>query len=184
VTRPPLVFFLSLTVGACTVDPPTLQQGTDAAPGGDGALAVDAAGAIDATPICTDQQPPEATRHHPLGYEYSEAGSNGSGCLGQCHNDILGPRFSVGGSVWDRRLEGGNPIGGATVVVIDAAGKVETMITNADGQFWSRAVLQAPIRTYASACPDSIPMVASTTGNCASAACHPSSAKIYLAPPL
>jgi len=134
----------------------------------------------DATPACEDVVA-AAPEHHPAGFEYGNGGVDGAGCLGQCRNGVAGPTFTIGGSLWNRRLEGGDPIAGGVVYVIDGADQVIRMVTNDAGHFWYRNPITLPLRTYATGCPDSIPMVANTTGNCsAGGACHGRDNKIFL----
>jgi hypothetical protein len=180
-----LLTSVCLAGGACIIESPTPAEQPDAAP----LPPPDAAPPPpDGTPECAPAVA-AAISHHPVGYEYGQAGGlDGVGCLGQCHNgNNVGPTFTVGGSVWNRRLEGGQPVAGATVVVIDGAGKVIEMVTNSAGQFYTNKSVTLPLRTYASGCPDSIPMEANATGNCGTGACHGSNNKIYLTnvdPPL
>jgi hypothetical protein len=168
--------------GACDL---TQTPGTTPDAGAPDAAPPPADAAPDATPIC-DYQEPYITGHHAERY-----GLGGAGCLGQCHNGQLGPTFTAAGSVFNRRTGGvngapaGSPVAGAIVYVIDSNGKVVAMTTSSNGEFYTSEPLAMPIRTYATACPDSIPMVDSTVGNCNLGACHGEDNKIYLpSPPL
>jgi hypothetical protein len=120
---------------------------------------------IDATPVCDLQEPARETGHHPIRYDQQ----SGAGCLGQCHQGTLGPKFTAAGTLFNRRT-----------YIIDSGGKVVRMLTADNGNFWTDEPLAPPIRTYASACPDSIPMIDATHGNCNVGACHGEEAKIYL----
>jgi hypothetical protein len=154
----------------------------DGAPPPDGTPPPDAAIPIDATPACDDIEPlVDQTGHHEPEYDRTSGGNQG--CMGLCHkaeDSLGGPVFTAAGSLWDRRNEGGNPIAGAYVYVIDADGKLVPMMTAANGFFWTGESLQMPIRTYASGCPDAIPMEANTTGNCNAGSCHGPNEKIFL----
>ncbi len=160
-----------VAVGACVLD-----ETTSAIPPAPDA---DLTPPIDATPACEDQQNALNSGHHPVRYDQG----TGAGCLGQCHQGTLGPKFTVGGTLFDRRTAGGDPIAGAKIYVIDNAGKVVEMITATNGNFWTDEPLSPPIRTYATACPDSIPMIDVTTGNCNQGNCHGENEKIYLPGP-
>ncbi|HLU65356.1 MAG TPA: hypothetical protein VKZ63_03745 [Kofleriaceae bacterium] len=149
---------------------------------------------IDATPACDDVQQAISDGHHadtggiPWVYNPQNGVGGTQGCLGGCHKEggAGGEIYTIGGALYDRRTGdgqggwAGNPIAGATIYVIDANGKVVKMITAENGYFWSDEPVQIPLRTYASGCPDSLGMMANTTGNCSSAACHGPEAKIYL----
>lgn len=165
------------TLGSsCKLDP--TQSGPDAAPIIYDATPPPPDAAPDATPICDDiELNVQETGHHPERYDFD---NGNAGCLGQCHNGTLGESYTIGGALYDRRTAGGDPISGAYIYVIDADGKVVEMMTAQNGFFWSNEPITPPVRTYASGCPDSIPMEASTTGNCNLGACHGEDNKIYL----
>jgi len=169
---------LGASTSSCKLDQP--QAGPDAAPGVADAAPPPPDVAIDATPLCDDVELAVAeTGHHNERYDYQ---NGNAGCLGQCHNGVLGEPYTVAGALYDRRTAGGDPLPGAYIYVIDANGKVVKMKTAQNGFFWSNAALVPPIRTYASGCPDSIPMEANTTGNCNAGNCHGEDNKIYLPP--
>jgi hypothetical protein len=192
--RPSLVLTAGLATGAlalataCAVDSGPLPSAADAGPVADATPAPDAAIPIDATPLCDDVQLNVLeSGHHAIRYDYQ----NGSqGCLGNCHNGtgVGGPLFTAAGAIYDRRTDdgnggpAGNPVAGAYVYVIDADGKVVPMLSAQNGFFWTSEPLRNPLRTYASGCPDSIPMVANATGNCNAGACHGEDNKIYVRP--
>lgn len=173
--------FAMTAAGGCAADTTGLATGADAAPPPpDATPPVDAAPPPDAVPACEDQTLTNVTGHHAVRYDYAAGGGNGAGCLGQCHNGTLGPKWTAAGALYNRRISGGDPVAGAYVYVIDATGKVIKMTTAQNGFFWTNQPLQEPIRAYATACPDSMPMIANATGNCDQAACHGETNKIYL----
>lgn len=183
----PASIALAVLLGACSVDSGPRPPGApDGAPEYDGAPPPDGAPAeviADATPACLDQtQNIQETGHHAARYDYSAQGGGGAGCLGQCHDGVLGEKYTAAGAVYNRRTAGGDPVAGAHIFVIDADGKVVEMISAQNGFFWTDDELTPPIRTYASACPDSMGMVANASGNCNSAGCHHEAAKIYVRP--
>jgi hypothetical protein len=181
-SAPPAAGLFALLCLGCAVEPPSQPAQPDASPPADAAP-----GAPDATPLCDNAETPTAYHHDP-GYEYGNGGIDGAGCLGQCHQGVgTGPTFTIGGSLWNRRLAGGDPIAGGIVYVIDGSGKVIKMVTNEAGHFWYRGAVTQPLRAYATGCPDTLAMEANTTGNCTAGACHGSNNKIYLTnvdPPL
>jgi hypothetical protein len=160
---------------ACAVENPSQRLQPDATPPPDAEIPPDA------TPLCTEPTTPNATLHHnEPDYDYVQTA--GAGCMGQCHNGTLGPTFTAAGSLWNRYSAGGDPVAGATIVVIDAQGEIVEMVTNEVGHFWTDLPLTPPIRTYATACPDAMPMQANASGNCNLGNCHGPSEKIYLPP--
>jgi hypothetical protein len=170
-----LVGALGAGAAACAVENPSQRLQPDATPPPDAEVPPDA------TPLCTDLVTPNATiSAHPADNDHIPGG----GCLGTCHDDsgVAGPKFTIAGSLWNRYSEGGDPIAGATVVVIGSNGTALDLVTNAKGQFFTDEVLPPPIRTYATACPDAIPMQANASGNCNLGNCHGPSQKIYLPP--
>ena len=177
-----------LVLAGCSVDSgqrlPGDPDGAPENPDASGPPPDGAPAPIDATPACTDQtQNIQETGHHPVRYDYTNGG--GAGCLGQCHDGVLGEKYTAAGAVYDRRTAGGNPVAGAHIYVIDGDGKVVEMISAQNGMFWTDEELKPPIRTYASACPDSIGMIAIASGNCnGTSACHDANEKIYVKPAL
>ena len=189
IARGSLALLCGLAMAGCSVDsgprPPGTPDGAPEVPDAAGPPPDGAPPPIDATPICTDQtQNIQETGHHPVRYDQSESGGNGAGCLGQCHDGILGEKYTAAGAVYDRRTAGGNPVAGAHIYVIDADGKVVEMISAQNGMFWTSEDLEPPIRSYASACPDSIGMIANASGNCNGPGCHTEIEKIYVRPAL
>ncbi|HEU5055159.1 MAG TPA: hypothetical protein VFU21_01480 [Kofleriaceae bacterium] len=174
--------FAGLLVAACAVDsgpgsPPDPPAADAAAAVPDGAPL-----AADATPACVDAVPQVAeTGHHPEDYDTTNGG--GAGCMGQCHNGSgLGEQYTAAGSLWNRRTEGGSPIQGAYIYIIDGNGKVVELMTAQNGYFWTDEPLAAPLRTYASGCPSSLGMEDDTSGNCNTGVggCHSLGNRIYL----
>jgi hypothetical protein len=179
----PSLPLVALLGAACAVDSGTAPS-YDGAPAPDGAPPAEGAPPpVDATPVCEDITLNVAeTGHHVATYDFD---NGGLGCLGgSCHNGSgLGETYTAAGSVWNRRIAGGDPVAGAYVYVIDANGKVVRMITAQNGFFWTDEELAAPIRTYASGCPESNAMEANTTGNCnANGTCHTEGNKIFVRP--
>lgn len=136
---------------------------------------------IDATPVCAPVSTALESGHHVTRYDYQ---NGSSGCMGVCHDGVLGPVWTIGGSLFDRYRTGGNPVAGAKIVVIDSRGKEVEMVTAQNGMFWTNEMVTPPLRTYASACPDSMPMIDNTNGNCNLGSCHGEDIKIFVPGPL
>lgn len=145
----------------------------------------------DATPACTNAAAPSESYRH---QDDEKWGLGGDGCLGSCHNGQgptvnVGHKLTIAGRVYNRRtIPNAAYVAGAHIFVIDANGQVLDLVTDTEGKFWYDGEVAFPIKTYASGCPDSIPMVdPSATGNCqegSGGVCHDASNKIYLTSPL
>lgn len=98
----------------------------------------------------------------------------GLACL-SCHTGAgLAPKWTLAGTLY-ASSSGGTAIPGATVTVVDAAGIEHKLITAANGNFYTNAALQFPVRVTASKCPDAKPMTgAPQSGDCNG--CHSATA--------
>jgi hypothetical protein len=122
--------------------------------------------------------------HHPERYEFQAASP---GCISvSCHGEPAGaaaPQFTVAGSLYSQRAQGGNPVAGAHVFVIDANNKVIDMITASNGFFYTQEAVAQPLTTFATGCPDRLEMASPANGNCSFGQCHGENYKAYLASP-
>jgi hypothetical protein len=137
--------------------------------GGGAAQPGDAAGgAVD----CDDLVAANGDGHH----------NPGLACL-NCHGGIgLAPTFTLGGTLY-KDLNGGAPLAGATIRVTDGAGQSVKIVTAANGNFYSTQALTFPLTVAASACPDTVPMMAQVQqgqGSCNAANCHDADMRINL----
>jgi len=147
---------------------PAQPSGAPAGPAPDG-------GAVDAAPPAADAAaclPALATtdkgKHHP-----------GESCA-RCHEGIKAPRFASAGTLYDGRT-GTVPVAGATIELIDAAGKIVRLTTALNGNFYTTEPLVLPVFTRASACPADRPMISKVqNGDCNAAGCHVAGNRIYL----
>jgi hypothetical protein len=92
-----------------------------------------------------------------------------------------GPTFSLGGTLYDGIA--GTAVAGATIHVLDADGNDITMLSAANGNFWTTQAVAFPVTTHASACPTTIPMVSAVTetgADCNSAGCHADGFRIHV----
>lgn len=93
----------------------------------------------------------------------------GMACLG-CHTGAGAPRWNVAGTLYSS-AQGGTPVAGATITIVDADNVTTRLVTASNGNFYTGAVVAFPIRVVASKCPDSRTMGAlAPGGNCNS--CH------------
>jgi hypothetical protein len=135
--------------------------------GGGGGMAKD--------PNCINTATPTVDGHH----------NAGTACL-TCHDGNTAPRFTAGGTVYDK-LSGGKGIAGVTVELIDAKGtKVQVVSASqgAAGNFYTTAALVFPVTVRATQCPADRPMVAKLAapadGDCARSGCHASVMPIHV----
>jgi hypothetical protein len=93
-----------------------------------------------------------------------------------------GPAFTVGGTLYED-LAGTATLADATVHVVDADGQDLALPVAANGNFWTAAPLAFPIRTHASMCPDTNPMLSpldASGGDCNKAGCHAAGFRVAL----
>lgn len=104
----------------------------------------------------------------PPGDGHHNAGAN---CLG-CHTGNGAPKWTAAGTLYN--LAGTAPVAGATITLIDSSGKTLTIVSATNGNFWTNAALQMPLRVRASKCPSAVFMsMEAPAGACNS--CHSTS---------
>lgn len=111
-------------------------------------------------------------------------GAPGDDCL-TCHNQSGGARpFVFAGTLYDRA--GVTPVGGATIILQDAAGNVSTAITHpTNGNFFvTEGFVMYPAKAFATLCPDVTEMInpvdQMTGANCNTAGCHTAGFRAHL----
>lgn len=102
----------------------------------------------------------------------------GQACL-SCHNGGGPTKFTWAGTLYNAAANGAI-ISGATIEVVDAAGKIDRIITSSDGNFYSTTLLTPPFTVRASGCPNNTAMVSKATGDCNSSGCHTSAMRVHL----
>ncbi len=111
-----------------------------------------------------------------------ESGKHNAGeaCL-NCHGGGGdAPTFRVGGTIYSA-LNGGSPVVGATVRMIDGNGAEHVAISARNGNFWLTEQVALPLTVQASSCPSTLNMVAqSAVGNCNASGCHDSDFRIHI----
>jgi len=98
-------------------------------------------------------------KHHP-----------GEDCQGACHNH----GFTLGGTLF-AAANTTTPLAGATVTVVDAAGKSIDVVSQSNGNFYTSQAIAFPVTVTASLCPSVAPMVTKVTATmdgCNKAGCH------------
>lgn len=165
---------LALAAAACEVGTVPREGTAGDGPDGGGAPAPDPAGgggpdggaaqACD-QPVATG----ESGNHNP-----------GQACLA-CHDGGGdAPRFQVGGTVYSA-LNGGAPVVGATIRMVDGNGAEHVAISALNGNFWLTEAVALPLQVQASSCPSTLEMISpSSVGNCNAAGCHDSDFRIHL----
>jgi hypothetical protein len=73
----------------------------------------------------------------------------GLDCMGSCHNH----GFSLAGTLYTSAT-GSKPVVGASITVVDGAGNTLDMVSQQNGNFWTKQVLVFPVKVTASLCPD------------------------------
>jgi hypothetical protein len=97
----------------------------------------------------------------------------GENCM-DCHDDNTAdgaPTFTIGGTLYNGP-SGVEPVPNATILIIDADGREFRLPTQQNGNFYTSAPVKLPVRSAASQCPKTKPMLAVSLGNCNSAGCH------------
>ncbi len=121
---------------------------------------------VDAPPpiTCTNATTTQSDGHHHPGLN----------CMaGNCHGPAgAGPTMTVAGTLY-ASATGPGILPYATITLIDATGTRLDLVSSLNGNFYTSAALVAPIRVYASKCPDIAPMVSTVQyGSCNG--CHAS----------
>jgi hypothetical protein len=94
----------------------------------------------------------------------------GEDCQGSCHNH----GFTLGGTIFTA-ANSTTPLVGATVTVVDAAGKTVDVVSQRNGNFYTSQSLAFPVTVTASDCPNIAPMVTKVTATmdgCNKGGCH------------
>lgn len=124
-----------------------------------------------ASEACDPIEAPGADGHH----------NPGQACQA-CHGPGGGaPTFTASGTIYDGI--DGVAVAGATIHLIDADGNDVSMISAANGNFWTTQAVAFPLTTHASACPDTRPMISPVTesgADCNAAGCHGSGFRIHV----
>jgi hypothetical protein len=87
------------------------------------------------------------------------------------------------GTLYDRG--GVMPLGGATILLQDAAGNVSTAITHPNGNFFvTEGFVMYPAKAFATLCPDVTEMInpvdQATGANCNTSGCHTAGFRAHL----
>lgn len=152
-------------------DDASATAGDDAATttnGGDAGKPSDA-GKADAG-LCIAAVSPPGSGHHNAGDDCAS-----------CHDSLSASRrWTLAGTLYTKAT-GGVALSGATIEVVDANGKVVTMATNTNGNFYTTTPVTFPVHTRASKCPNDARMVATAAqGSCNRSSCHVSGMRIHL----
>ncbi len=93
----------------------------------------------------------------------------GKSCFQSCHDH----GFTLAGTLYNNAT-GNSAFPGATITVIDANNATIKIVTNQNGNFYTRQAITFPLLTLASSCPSATKMNAqSPNGNCNVGGCHP-----------
>jgi len=166
-TSPMRVFLPGLLVLACSCTVAIQGSGSPSDP--------DAANSPDA---------PNGTSDAPAGgFQCRNAVANvgtgnhnaGQDCMGGCHNH----GFTLSGTLFAAPT-GTTPMVGASVTVVDANGATFDMVSQLNGNFYTRNVIAFPVKLTASSCPNVQPMSATVgagSGGCNNTGCHATGAQ-------
>jgi hypothetical protein len=94
----------------------------------------------------------------------------GEDCQGSCHNH----GFTFGGTIFSAP-NSTTPLIGATITVIDVAGKTVDVVSQRNGNFYTSQTIAFPVTMTASLCPNVAPMithVTATMDGCNKGGCH------------
>ena len=94
----------------------------------------------------------------------------GQDCNQGCHNH----GFTLAGTLY-AGLNSNTPVVGATITVTDANGKTFDIISQQNGNFYTKTAVTFPVKVVASSCPDTQPMIgtiAAGNGGCLKSGCH------------
>jgi hypothetical protein len=128
--------------------------------GGGGAMPDAGAGTDAAGFACRNKVASVGSGHHHPGED----------CQGSCHNH----GFTLGGTLFVAPGSA-TPLVGATVTVLDAAGKTIDVVSQANGNFYTAQAIAFPVTVTASECPSVAPMVTKVTATmdgCNKSGCH------------
>jgi hypothetical protein len=93
----------------------------------------------------------------------------GEDCQGSCHNH----GFTLGGTLF--AADATTPIAGATITVVDHAGKTLDVVSQTNGNFYTSQPIVFPLTVAASECPSvasMITQVTATMDGCNKGGCH------------
>ena len=94
----------------------------------------------------------------------------GEDCQGSCHNH----GFTLGGTMFSA-ANSTTPVVGATITIVDHAGKTFDIVSQANGNFYTSQPLAFPVTVTASECPSVSPMITQVTATmdgCNKGGCH------------
>jgi hypothetical protein len=151
---------------ACSIgDLPPPSGPDDGSVAGDGRADAAALQWVDAPPGTGNNLPcknvvspaPTLGRHNP-----------GKSCFQSCHNH----GFTLAGTMTTTTTST-TPFVGASITVKDANGQTFDMVTQANGNFYTKTAVAFPVTVIASACPSIRPMGSNVTaGGCNKTGCH------------
>lgn len=155
------VLLAAVLTSACTGQITTTGGVPDTAPdaGGGGGGGGDA-GTGPAPFVCRNQVNRVGSgNHHP-----------GEDCQGSCHNH----GFTLGGTLFSA-ASSTTPVVGATITIVDHAGKTIDIVSQSNGNFYTSQSLAFPVTVTASECPSVSPMITQVTATmdgCNQGGCH------------
>ena len=123
---------------------------------------------MDAGNGCINQQASPGSGHHNAGQDCQNGG---------CHNH----GFTIAGTLYSS-INGGNPVVGATIHVVDANGTPLDLVTMDNGNFYTSTAVTFPITVLATSCPNIQHMTATVAPgpSCNKSGCHTSTNRIHL----
>jgi hypothetical protein len=178
----PAVLLILLPLAACYGDLVSTREPSGGGGDGAGTGGVDsgAAPGPDAALIPGDADLTCAEMAAPIDGHHRE----GETCR-SCHGSTPLPganTFTVSGTLYDG-TGGGAPVGGVFVTVIDSNQNRIDMVSGTNGNFWTEQAVAFPLVTYASSCPDLVPMMQVVSdGDCNAVGCHGTGNRIFFAP--
>ena len=132
----------------------------DAVTGGGGGVGGTDAGSGSAAFACRNKVTNVGSgNHHP-----------GEDCQGSCNNH----GFTLGGTIF-AAPNSATPLVGATITVVDAAGKTFDIASQSNGNFYTSTPVAFPVTVTASLCPSVAPMITQVTATmdgCNKGGCH------------
>ena len=104
----------------------------------------------------------------------------GADCA-SCHDSLGSSRkWTIAGTLYSAAT-GGTAVSGATIVVVDAAGKTIKLQTYSNGNFYTTTAVTKPLKVRATKCPGDLSMTASASnGSCNASGCHDSTMRIHV----
>lgn len=110
-------------------------------------------------------------------------GKPGDDCL-QCHHQGGATAFTYAGTLYTDEV-GTAPVSGATIHLQDEVGNTSTVITHANGNFFSLdGFVMFKAKAFVSLCPTVVPMTGPLTmdtgANCNTAGCHTTGFRVHV----